>query len=90
MKIYVWQQYGHIHVYAAETVDDLQRLQLTMLGIVEIMAGCIDEITMSKGRFENAKLLNRRDLMMREITYLASFGKDYELFEYNSFTSIEE
>lgn len=89
MKVYVWQSYGSISVYAAETVDDLERLFSTVSCC--LASWDIDnEITKLTELFNKGMLLSRRDMMLRAINDLADFGAGHESFEYNHFTTVEQ
>jgi hypothetical protein len=91
MRVYVWQQYGHVSVYAAETLGDLERLFNTVYGAINSLLGHADDNAEScKDAFALAKRLNRTDKMMRSINRLVEMGKGHESFEYNDFTVLEQ
>lgn len=88
MRVYVWQQYGHIHVYAADDLHDLERLFNTMVGALESW-GMDDEIEDARHFLKKGLGTGRTDFVMRAINHLADIGRGHESFEYNGFTEME-
>lgn len=89
MRVYVWQAYGHIQVYAAEGLDDLERLFNTVSGALETW-GVDKELTAARVLLDEGLSTDRTDKIMRSINMLADIGKGHESFEYNSFTTVEQ
>lgn len=89
MRVYVWQAYGHIQVYAADGLDDLERLFNTVAGTLESW-GVNEEIEKARVLLEKGVATDRTDIIMRSINMLVDIGKGHESFEYNAFTTVEQ
>ncbi len=89
MRVYVWKAYGHITVYAAEKLDDMERLFNTVSGALESW-GIDNEINQARVILDKGLSTDRFDICMRAINMLADQGDGHESFEYNKFTNLEQ